>query len=390
MKIVITTLLIFLLTSCSNNKDLEGYWYGEFKFNKERSPALLKFENETFIDFFSPYNDTVVYKRSGNKIYFENDSNERREFKFKINNDELSTWEPKSDSLIITLKKRKSDNFIFDFLNDKNLILNLPSGKGLKRTLGHSIQLDKPLYLAYKDDKLTVNFLDTSVTVDSKYHKFLRSKGTYSSEYESSLAVNRISLIGDKDLKISDLDLLRKQLRIAGFSKVYYYLKSESYDKVNVLYSRLRPLTEMEFIEYNTKENSLRPPPPSIIDYLPNFNGELLIVQVNGNKVKVNDTIVLENELGELIKSKILSDKKIAILYYISDNSTYQDFIRFNNVVYNTFYDARGDYLMEKYNIKFRNNFDSTSEEIIEVKRKYPLFFWQIDSLEYKKIKYNL
>lgn len=390
MKIVITILLLFLLTSCSNNKDLEGYWYGEFKYNKGRTPSLLKFENKTFIDFFSPFNDTVIYKRSGNKIYFENEINEKREFKIKISNGELSTWESKSDTLIITLKKRKSDNFIFDYLNDKSLILDLPTGKGLKRTFGNSIQFRRPLYLTYKDDKLTANFLDTTIAVNSNYYKFLRDKGTYSNHHEMSLARKRISLISDKYLKISDFDLLTKQLRIAGYSKIDYYLKSDFYEKVNFIKSRLRPLTEDEFNEFNSKEYQFGPPPPSFINFLPDFKGELLIVKIEGNTIKVNDSVLRINGFGEFIKPKILSDMEVAILYNMSQNSNYENFIGFNEIVYNTFYDVRDNYLMSKYGLKFRPNIDSRSQEINEVKKKYPLLLWKIDSLEYKKIKYNL
>lgn len=383
-------LLILLLTFCTKKQELDGFWHGELKFGNERNPVLIKFNNDSIIDFFNPFIDTIIYKRSGNKINFQNKLNEEQELKISINENELSIWKLKSESLFITLKKRNSKNFIYDYLNDKSMILNLPNGKGIIRTLGNNFYLDRPLYLINKENLLIANFMDTSVSVNSEYHKFLRSKGTYLSDFESSLEKNWISLIGDKNLKVSDINLLTKQLRLAGFSKVYYFLKSESYEKVNILPSTFRALTELDYKEYNSKIHHLRPPPPSIINHLPNFNGELLIAKVERNRIIVNDKIFNIKSFNDFIKSKILADNKVAIIYYISDNSSYQDFIDFNGTVYNIYYDLRDEYLEKKYKINFRDNFDSTIEEIIEVKKKYPLFFLQIDSLEYKKIKYNL
>lgn len=154
--------------------------------------------------------------------------------------------------------------------------------------------------------------------------------------------------------------------------------------------SRLRELNEKEFNEFNTKENPLPPSPPPFIDHIPSFKGELMIVNIEGNILTANDSVVSLDKFGEFIQPKILSNRELAIFYYISKNSTYENFIQINEIVYNTYYDIRDDYLMKKYYLKFRPNYNSRREEIIEAKKKYPLIFWQMDSLEYKKIKYNL
>ncbi len=61
IKFIITISSIYLLMSCSDNKDLEGYWYGEFKFENKRIPALVKFEKDTVTDFFNPSVNSVAY-----------------------------------------------------------------------------------------------------------------------------------------------------------------------------------------------------------------------------------------------------------------------------------------------------------------------------------------
>jgi len=387
----IAALLIFLITCCSKKKELNGYWYGEFKFDKERSPALLKFENNTFIDFFSPFNDTTIYKSYGNKIYFDNSFNEKRELKIKLKNNELSTWESNSDSLIVILKKRVSSNLIFDYLNDKNLVLNLPEGKGEERIFGQSVYLKRPLYLAYKDNKLTANFLDSSVTVNSDYHKFLFSKLDSMHEYDKYSSINRISLIADRDLKISDIDLLTTQLRIFGFSKIRYFLKSESYEKVNTFDFRLKVLTDDEYEIYNIKENSLRiPPPPSHLEYIAKSKDKLRLIEVDRQKIKLNDSIVTENDLLKLLMPQMTSDSDLNFAYYMTDGSTYQDFIHFNDIILNAIYDVRNDYLMNKHNTKYSKVGGFGSKKNREVETKHPLRLIHLNLKEYKKLKYNL
>lgn len=391
MNLFRATLLIFLLTCCSKKKELNGYWYGEFKFDKERSPALLKFENNTFIDFFSPFNDTIVYKSYGNKIYFNNSFNEKRELKIKLKNNELSTYESKSDSLIIILKRRVSDNFIFDYLNDKDLVIDLPTGKGQERTLGQSVYLKRPLYLAYKNNKLTANFLDTSVTVNSDYHKFLISKMDSLDETDKYSNINKISLMADKDLKIFELDLLTTQLRIFGFSRIRYFLKSESYEKVNAFDFRLKALTDDEYDFYNIKENPLRiPPPPSHVEYIAKSKDKLRLIEVDGDKIKLNDSILTENDFLKLLIPQMTSDSDLNFAYYMTDGSTYQDFIHFNDVILNAIYNVRDSYLMNKYGVKYRKMYGFGSEKNREVETKHPLKLFRLDLEEYKKLKYNL
>ncbi|MET2984646.1 hypothetical protein [Aureibaculum conchae] len=385
MKNISLVFLAILFVRCANNTELDGYWHGSFKFDKDRVPALIKFENGKFIDLFSIFSDTIAYVRKGNQIHDINSTTLYGIFKIEVNKNELTTIDSDADSLIITLKKPEAANFIFDYLNDKNLRIKLPIGKGIKRIVGQSSYFKNPLYLSYLNNELVSNFLDTTVMVNSKYHILLRQKGNYSDRFESSLHINRVSLIIDKNVKMSDVNLIRKQLRLAGYSKVYYYLKSESYEKVNLLSARLNPITELDYKKYNTADNPLRPPPPPFTINM--FTGELLLIYIDRSNIKINGKSYKLNQLTELIKSKQIPNKQIGFFYYITNNSTYQDFISFNEVVTNAIYDLRHDYLIKKYDIKYRDNFNLNSEEIRESHIRFPMILNQIDSLEYKKIK---
>ncbi|QCX38778.1 hypothetical protein FF125_10150 [Aureibaculum algae] len=380
-----TFILLSILTiGCANEVDIDGYWQGHFTFPKERVPALIKFENGKFIDFFGVYNDTVEYKRNDDKILFGNATTRSGVFKIKVNKNELTTFKNETDSIFVSLKKKQAERFIFDYLNDKNLKLELPDGHGIKRNIGPKY-FRNPLYLSYIDSNLVANFLDTTVHVNSKYHILLRKLSDYSNHYENSLHINKVTLIIDKNLKMSDVNLISNQLRLAGYLKVYYYLKSDSYEKINFLSTKLRPISEIDYHKYNSEENQLSPPPPSfLLDY---FKGEILRLYIDKNKVTLNDTIININKLNEFMKLKLLPNKELGVFYQISESSTYQDFIRFNDVIYNAYYDIRNVYLLQKYNISYRDNFDYDKDEIIESKKTFPMFLKQIDSIEYEKVK---
>lgn len=386
MKNLILILLLSLFIGCSNNKELEGYWYGESKYEFDRSPTLIKFENSTLIDFFGPLIDTVNYTRIQDIIRLQLGENEVREFKIRLNKDKLSTFDSQSDSLIINLKKRKKDNFVFDYLNDKSLIIDLPIGRGLKKTFGHQISLNRPLYLTYKDNKLVSNFLDTTVIVDSNYYKFLFSQNVLKYIEDRYSNTHKISLIADKNIKISDFNLLINQLKIVGYTKIDYFMNLDSYDKVNLLPFRLRYLTQDEFDKYNTDENPLMPVPPSTLEYLSQLKDTLLIVEVDGNIIKINDSTFMGDEFKDFLNTKISSGSNFHMSYYITDNSTYQNFINFNDIVFNSYYDLRDDYLIKKYGLSFSENHGIYSKENQDALKKYPMRFGRINLEEFDKL----
>ena len=200
----------------------------------------------------------------------------------------------------------------------------------------------------------------------------------------------RVSLIADKNIKISDLNLLRKQLKIAGFSYVHYFLKSNSYDKFNLFSYSLKELSKEEISKFNVIPDSLELsiPLPSVFEMASNFKGQILFFEIDKNIIKLNDSIITDSQFKNLILSKDLSKKDIYILYYLTENSVYQDYANFNNLLLNCYYDARDHYLMNKYGIKFRGNkrFDVKRDARINI----PLILSELDKVEYEKLKYSL
>ena len=378
-----------LLFSCSN-KDLDGLWFGQFENYTGRDPVLIKFENNDYIEYFSIDSDTLKYKYFRNKIYLTNRHNEKNQFKISLENNELSLFDSKSDTLIVKLKKIKESNFVFDFLNDKSLKIELPSGKGLERTFGYSHRFNNPLYLSYKNNKLVANFFDTSISVDSNYYKFLIKKINYTGREMFEWEKNNVSLIADKNITGSDLDLIKKQLSIAGYSSVDYFLKSNSYDKINFFSLRLLDLSAEEKDKFNIKKDSFNIPLPSRIDGAIALKERMLLVEINKGIIKINNKSITNDQFKNIIDSRIKSDTVVGVFYHLNNGSVYQDFININDKVINSIYNARDNYLNEKYGIKFREYHRFKNEEIRSSKIKIPLIIGQLNSDEYEKIKNSL
>ena len=391
MRISYICFILILFLSCSNNEKLNGLWYGEFKTKQGRSPALVKFQNGNFIDYFSGDYDTIKYKYFRNTFRFKNFMHEKMEYRVKLNNSEMFLFDSKTDSLIVKFNRREQNNFVFDYLNDKSLILDVPSGIGLENTFGRNRRFGSPLYLTYQNNKLVANFLDSTSHIDTTYYKFLIPKIEYSEHEFIDLKIPNVLLISDKNIKISDLNLIKKQLKISGFSNVDYFLKTQSYDKLNTFNLRLQSLSEDDYDKYYAENDPRRIPVPflSPLQLALKYKENLFLIKINGSSIKLNDKVLTRDALNQRIKNKILSDKDLNILYYITDSSNYQDFISFNEVILNAYFDLRDEYLIEKYGVKFRG-YRSMDDKVREAYNAYPLILQQIDSSEYEKIKYSL
>jgi len=389
MRVILLFLILFLFTFCSNEK-LDGLWYGVIKDRYERNPVLIKFEKGYFIDYFSVDSDTTKYRYFGNKIYFRNFRNKKETLKISMKDHKLSIFDTKSDTLIVELKRVTKNNFVFDFLNDQTLIIDLPSGNGLKKVLGKTHRFENPLYLTYKDGDLTANFLDSTLIVDDFYYKYLRNK-TKSLEMDLfNWKKYRISLIADKKIKISDLDLLKKQLKIAGFTSIDYFLKSNFYDRLNILSLKLMELSEDDMKKYEVEKDTLSIPLPPRIPSILSLQDNLLLVEFTNGVLKINDNTFTQIDFRNLIDSRIESDTILGVFYHFDQKSNYQDFININDQVINSIYDVRDRYLIEKYGIKFREDHRFKNDEIRDSQLKFPLIMGQLDMKEYEEIKNSL
>lgn len=388
MRIALTFLILILFSSCSNNDELNGFWYGAVKTNQERFPILMKFENGNFIDYFSGDYDTIKYRYFRNTFNFKNYMNETKKYNTSLINNELSFFDSESNSLMFKVEKIKESNFVFDFLSDKSLIIDLPTGKGLEKSF-RTHRFENPMYLSYKNQKLTANFLDTTMIVNNRYHEFLRDRLKSLEMDLFEWEIYRVSLIADKNIKISDLDLLKKQLKIAGYTTIDYFMKSNSYDKKNIFSLKLKELTEEEITKYDVLKDTMSLVMPSIVKSALEFKGHLMLVELNNGEIKINDKTITDKEFVDLIYKKIESEEDLVVLYHLTEGSVYRDFIHINDLYINVIYDARDKYLTNKYGFNFREEDRFKGKEINESQKEIPLIINQLTEVEYEKIKYG-
>ena len=370
MKNYILILISFLFINCSNTKKLEGFWYGKIKDNTY--PTLLKFEKNKLIDY-SNY-DTLKYKQIGDKLVVTNELNEKHEVKIKLENSKLILIEPTSDTIISEYKKKEHDYFIDDLINDKSLKIELPSGNGIQRKYGET-NLFEPLFVLYQNDSLIANFKNEIIPIDKEFYKFLIEKGKYNF-YEKDFI--QISIIADKNIRIKDFELIKKQLKLANYNRIELILKNNKYEFIKCFRLNLPPLLEKDLNEYGIepKEYTL-PPAPAKFD-----KEHTLLLEIGKNNIKINNVIVNEENLKREIQERIKTDSEFNISYSFTDNSVYQDYVKALDIVYNSIIDLRKTYLKSKYNIDYYSNDYVNREKLIESKEKFRFTFFYIDNAE--------
>jgi len=370
MKNCLLILISFLFINCSKNEKLEGFWYRKSKDNNY--PALLKFENNKLIDYF--YNDTLKYSYFGDKLILKNEFNEKRNIKIKLDNSKLILIEPISDSIISEYKRKKLNYFINDLITDKLFKIDLPSGNGIQRMYGQT-NLFEPLFISYQNGILIADFRNEKIPVDKGFYKGLIEKGKYNF-YEKDFI--QISIIADKNIKIKDFELIKKQLKLANYNRVELILDNNKYEFIKSFRLKLPPLLEKDLNEYGIEPKEyILPPAPAKFD-----EEHTLLLEIGNKDIKINNVIVNEENLKRKIQERIKTDSEFNISYSFTDNSVYQDYIKALDIVYNSIIDLRKTYLKSKYNIDYYSNDYDNRKKLIESKEKFRFSFFNIDNAE--------
>ncbi|NPV51832.1 MAG: hypothetical protein HPY60_11665 [Candidatus Methanofastidiosum sp.] len=388
-QITLITLILFTI-SCSRKQQINGFYYGKYKTEDLNLPVLIHFKNRKYIDFFSFQYDTLTYRRIGDKFYFRSKLY-HSSYKLTIiqKDKELLYYRNGNDTLIYKLKKGESSNYLFDYLSDKQIKIQLPNGNGKIQSYGFENKFHNPLYFTKYDNILVVNFNDSTIVFDENFYKYLL-------DYKSNLSYldsrfSPITLIADKDLSINEINFLKVQLKIADYRNISYVLSINEYNKINYISRYIPPLTESDLSKYKTYNfvfPPLPPPPPPILDNDSIIDHGFLIEYFQG-KILLNNDSLEASEFCKLLKEKILSDPKAILAYYISDRYSYQDYIKLLELTSSVFYDLRDEYLYLKYGIKFRglSHYEDMYDEAI---KKFPNRSVELDSIDYITIKYAL
>ncbi len=165
-------------------------------------------------------------------------------------------------------------------------------------------------------------------------------------------------------------------------------MHTNKYEKANVFRQRLRYLTEKEYDKYNTIKRPLLPPPPDFLENIVTLKNNLLLVKINKNLIYLNNQIISIDDLEIVLLSKLHSGNKYQLIYFITDDSKYQQFIDFNSFLINLYYDVRDELLLKKNGTSFRAIQRTLNKELIKyAKEKYPMKFMRVTSEEYNNLE---
>jgi hypothetical protein len=386
MKKLVFSLVISLLiiSSCSNRKELQGYWYGKTSRDQICFPQLVQFSNGEFIDYFSFSNNTFRYCSIGSKFFFIGKTDyQKLSVNIKKEGDELFFY--KSDSLFLHLFKRKASNYIFDYLNDDKLIINLPKGNASSHFIGNDFRFENPLYLGKINNELYINFQDSTFIFNEEFIKKYLNIRLKSRNYQRF----SISLIADKNVSFSDINRLKYYLKIGWPLAIHYLLDTDGYTNVNCFSRTLPPLYEdeinkSEWLNFRKKLKLKYPPAPPRPDF-EYVKSNSIVFQYSVDSIVLYNKRASFDDLKEIITDKMKSDPHTTIIaMYLRGDASYQDYITIMEKLKDVYYDLRDEFLFEKYEINFRDLDDG--EKYHEAIDKYPFRVLGLDSIEYQTL----
>ena len=234
----------------------------------------------------------------------------------------------------------------------------------------------EPLFVTYKNDILIANFRNKTNPVDKNLYKFLLKTAKYKFDEKNHV---KISLIADKNIKIQDFELIKKQLELAEYKRIELILENDKYEFIKSFQLRLPPLLDKDLKEYGIEPKEyILPPAPAKFD-----KNHSLLIEIGKNNIKVNNVTINKNDLKKKIQEKLTTDSEFNISYTFTDNAVYQDYINTLDIVYNSIIDLRKTYLKNKYNIDYYSTVYDDREKIKESREKFQFIFFNLDNSEH-------
>ena len=343
--------MLLVLLGCNSKNELIGTWYESLDACSSDGPMIIKFEKDSIIEI--PLQSRVLpYQWSKGKIIVESGRGERQ-LTYILENDILEIFEQEGRNPIYQLKRKRGNSLVNDCLNDSTINLELPQGIGRKYKIDRNFKLDALIYLYFKDAKLMARLIDEAVEVDENFDKhLLRTYG------EENIYIGSIQIVADKNLKQSEIEKVYEELIKIDRRKVFLMLKHDVYEEVKALaimlpHSRFVDLNSDCEINKETVAHSIK-------------------VQLGNSNLIVNGEPMEFTSFFRFYRKQLEIDNLTSVLYYIEDDTRYQDYIRLFDGIYNEIQVLREAYIKEKYNISYKESELINVEALKEAKKKYP------------------
>ncbi|MBI9056068.1 MAG: hypothetical protein JEY96_19765 [Bacteroidales bacterium] len=361
-------LLICVVFSCTDKKDIKGIWVEKDNFN---SPEIIKFEDYLFYPVTATHqkhmykldNDTFITQRFG----------EIEKMKYKLSENSLEFFSIKTDTLLVAYEKA-SPSFI-DYINEKfNLDIELINYSS-KNLYPHFE--NKFLYLDRSSNNETIlSYNGSEIPLDSLL--YLTFLDTTDYMHRSS-----IYLFADKQVPVNDLNKLKIELRKAMQYRLFY-ITTVNQGELNGTYSKIPPI-EFEYpVSFN---KSFFPPLPPKLEYpsKAEFFKKAVLFEIQKDNVYLNDTLSSFGKFESTLRKKLELEEKPILYFYVNEEFDFESYIKHLIDIRKIYYSVRSQFSEKFFNESdyyqlYNNQRDSVNSIM-------PMIISEIEIEELEKIK---
>ena len=304
-------LLISVVFSCTDKKDIKGIWVEKDNFN---SPEIIKFEDYVFYPVTATY-QKQMYKLD-NDTFITQHYGEIVKMKYKLSESSLEFFSIETDTLLAVYEKA-SPNFI-DYINEA-LNLNIELVNYNSQNLYPHYE-NKFLYLDRLSNNETIlSYNGSEISLDSLlYITFLDT-----TDY---MQRSSFYLFADKQVPVKDLNKLKTELRKAMQYRLFY-ITTVNQGELNGTYSKIPPI-EFEYpVSFN---RSFFPPPPPRLEYpsKDEFFEKAVLFEVQKDNVYLNDTLSSFEKFESTLRKKLELEEKPVLYFYVNEELDFESYIK--------------------------------------------------------------
>ncbi|NPD48170.1 hypothetical protein [Lentimicrobium sp. S6] len=368
-------LLIFLvfltLAGCTEKKSIVGTWIEKDNFV---SPRIWDITQDSFrIRYWNHYNS--FYKIKGDTFMFPGFEGLKKN-RFEIINDELNFYSIDNDSLIISLEKDSYNNFIDYFNKKKNTNISLPY---LKSSINNFHTLHSMTFVFNKTDLNNVYVNGEKIVLDSlAFLKILEIKNR-----DISTTGRRGSLYCDREIKLKDINRLKKELQKARIIQISYLTQDSS----DILYGNYYKLPYIENKLFDSVFQRHTVPPLPKIPPLDDFTSNDILCKIGNQSIEVNGDDLSQKELEDFLINKIHDGIRNILYINFDERFTYANYLRKLYEIKNIYISEQQKYALKKFNKQDIEKLEP--DEYLEIRKRFPILVVEINSNEYKEMKKN-
>ena len=372
MKSIYLHLIIILCISCkTRDTELIGTWV---ELTNNHKPEIIVFDSSSFAFLYGyNYGNPEEYQISGNRLVFGHFGEPGTIWDYRIENDTLRLLDIKNDSVSHIFIKKGS-------FKPPELISEL-----------HEVELtDIKQMRLYKWSNSTDNTIvlrnnnDSTTDLIINNKRYVLDSLLYSKIFKLNIGrfddVDNLLFV-DKDVKVSNLKLLEKELRKAKL-RTFKYITQHN-DTLNFVRVVVPP------INFNYPDSLAKKAPP--LPMPPDINYEKdWYCQINQSELLLNNKVISFDSLkNKMIKEYSRGNKQVLAIHF-NPNLDYEEYIKMLSNIQNIFYQMRDEYALEHFafeNYSERHfHLDPQAHEIgREFRDKFPMLIREV--YEQKKIK---